>query len=129
MRCKKAFLYLSYTLVLKFANLQWTFYDNFETCNSQYNSTFQFKSTTHQVTIFSSLKVCMVNKYILNFVVTAHNFIIAKLSIRKPRLSSVLLNNISANNITTLLTFWIALLCLPFWIAPLCLPFTFTLNL
>ncbi len=34
--------------------------------------------------VFSSLKVCMVKKYILYFVVTPRNFIIAKLSIRKP---------------------------------------------
>ncbi len=34
--------------------------------------------------LFSSLKVCMVKKYILNFVVTPRNYIIAMLSIRKP---------------------------------------------
>ncbi len=39
----------------------------------------------------SSLNVCMVKKYILYFVATPRNFIIAKLSIRKPGCSSVIL--------------------------------------
>jgi hypothetical protein len=45
------------------------------------------------VILISSLKVCMVKKYIfkINFVVTPRNFIIAKLSIRKPGFSSVLI--------------------------------------
>ncbi len=41
--------------------------------------------------VICSLKVCMVKKYILNFVVTQRNFIIAKLSICKPGSSSVLI--------------------------------------
>ena len=41
--------------------------------------------------LISSLKVRMVKKYILNFVVTPHTFIITKLSIRKPGSSSAVL--------------------------------------
>ncbi len=40
-----------------------------------------------------SLKVCMVKNIIFNFVVTPRNFIIAKLSIRKPGSSSVLIKS------------------------------------
>ncbi len=38
--------------------------------------------------LISSLNVCMVKKYILYFAVTPCNFVIAKLSIRKPGSSS-----------------------------------------
>ena len=56
-----------------------------------------FKDASHinakpLVNVFNLfLKVCMVKKYILNFVATPRNFIIAKLSIRNPGSSSVLI--------------------------------------
>ncbi len=41
--------------------------------------------------LFSSSNVCMVKTYILYFVVSPRNFIIANLSIRKPGSSSMLI--------------------------------------